>query len=1289
MLLFALTIFGQEEIWMRPNLGQWHENVEYKIGIPGGEMFLEGDGITYLFHSFGDVYDEAHAGHDHHHEEKDVPTQVQAHSLRAKFIGANPSVGFDHRGESPFYENYILGNDPSKWVSELRAYEEVEYMNLYDGINLQLYRSNGTLKYDVLINAGSDPSQFRVQYEGQDDIRIRNEELIVITRLATITESKPIAYQWDGGIKRNVPCRFKLKGDVVTFEFPEGYDPDLDLVIDPELAFSSYTGSTADNWGMTACPDVDKKMIGAGIVFSSGYPTVSAFMPSYNGGDLDVALSKWTEDGSGLVYSTYIGGAGSESPHSIIVNEANELFMLGITSSGDFPMGSAPYDGTYAGGTAFTYSGLNFFGGSDLFVFKLNAAGTFPLGSTFYGGTANDGYSSSANVRFNYGDGLRGEIMVDEASNVYITSSTSSSDIPIVGGFDNTLGGSQDAIVAKFNSGLSSLLWSTYIGGTAGESGNSVQVASDGDIYVGGGTTSSNLPNTGAGVNPSYQGGITDGYVYKFNAPSYGSPVGTYIGTSDYDQTYFVQLDADDDVYLYGQTRGSYPITPGLYGNPNSGQFLHKLSNDLSTTEWTSTFGASSGNEELSPTAFLVSDCYKIYIAGWGGVTNSTGPASNSSSSGMPIPDPGEAYQSVTDGSDFYLAVFSPNMADIEYATYLGNTTGTGSGDHVDGGTSRFDKEGGVYHAVCAACGGGDWPTTPGAWSEVNGAASDNRCNMAVFLFELSKIEATLSAASPVVCIPDPVNFINDSENGNAYFWDFGDGSGTSTAFAPSYAYTDPGIYTVMLVVFDTSGCFEPDTAYIEVEIQLAEAQAGSLTDTICPGQTVELWAIGGDSYSWGPADLLDDPSSANPIATINEETTFTVTVESACGTSEVEVTVYVFETSGSAGGDTAICVGGSAEIFATGGGTYSWSPATTLDDPSSATPLATPLTTTYYQVDITTEEGCLIEDTVLVWVDQDIPYPNLIDEVKLCKGNSIQIYAGGATDYLWEPDYNISDVNIYNPTVWPTVDTSYAVTFTNACGSSYDTVDVDVIEIIATASPDTTVCPGDPVNLWASGGDFYSWEPSAAIQEPNDSITTARPWSPTVYTVVVSDVNGCFDIEEVYVLTYPQPAITVSPNVYAMQGDTAEIYAEGDGFITWAPPYNISCTNCPSAFVWPEIEQTYVATLTDENSCTVSAPVTIFFDPLIYVPNAFSPNGDGMNDFFKAVASNIRNFEMLIFNRWGEVVWEGDNTEDFWDGRIRPTGIMAKDDAYVWQIRYEDLRGNKEVLRGHVILLK
>lgn len=1282
---FTQICFGQDEIWIKPNKGQWHDNIEYKINIPSGHMFLEKNGFTYNFTNTKDIHNHHDHEGDHHHTE-----EFQGHAVKTHFIGANSSPDFVEHDSSTHYENYFYGNDSSKWVNHSYSYERVDFMNLYPGIDLKFHQQNATLKYDLIIAPSIDPTQFKVRYDGQKKISIINEELVITTELGTITERAPYAYQTINGLKTKVDCYYLLNNNIMSFEFPNGYDTTKTLIIDPELAFSTFTGSTSDNWGMTACPDINGNLIAAGIVFGGGYPTTSgAYDGSYStsggiGSTVDIGLTKFSEAGNNLIYSTYIGGSGSETPHSIIVNQQNELYIMGATSSTNFPVSSNAYQQTHNGGpTSMTIDGINFNGGSDLFVFKLSANGGTLLASTFVGGSEADGISDgNSNIHYNYGDQLRGEIIVDENSNVFITSTTKSNNFPIVGGFDSSLGGPQDAVILKLNSNLSSLLWSTYLGGSNWESGNSIQLASNGDIYSVGGTTSSNFPSTNGQLNPTFKGGATDGYITKFSAPSYNNPKSSYLGTTGYDQAYFVQLDIDDKVYVYGQTDGSYPVSSAQYSNANSGQFIHKLNSNLTTSEWSSVFGSGTGQVEISPTAFLVSDCYEIYIAGWGGQTNqSNSSATSSSTNGFPVTS--DAYQSQTNGSNFYLALFTQDMLSLKYATFMGSLNG--SNDHVDGGTSRFSKSGKVYHAVCAACGGNSngFPTTPGVYSPSNNSSN---CNMAAFLFELSVIEATLSTGTPVTCIPNATLFENDSENGDTYEWIFGDGA-TSNEFEPSHLYTVPGDYNVMLIVSDASGCYEPDTAYVAVTIIAPDYQVWALTDTICPGETVQVFATGGTSFAWGPPELFDDPSSASPFVTINQETELTVDISSQCGSSTLNITIYVFGTDAESGLDTAICVGENVQLLASGGESYHWTPEASLDDPDIFNPNASPPITTYYTVEIITPEGCYIYDTTKVHVDQDIPYPNLIDEVSICLGDSIQIVANGATDYIWSPDINISSTVIYNPYVNPTDDISYAISFINACGFSYDTVDVNVIKILGSIVGDTIICPEDTAFLWASGGVDYDWTPNIHLNNPHEMNTNATPDYPITYYCLITDQFGCSSTLSTNIDLYNEPTISVSPTVYGFVGDTTLISAEGNGSIQWSPPEYINCVHCSDALVSPPNNFVYTATLTDANTCTTSKDVIINYDPLIFVPNTFTPDGDQYNNTFYAVANNVKEFEMLIFNRWGELIFQSSSIDQQWTGTYN--GKQALDDVYIWKINYSDLNGIAHQLVGHVTLLR
>ena len=1289
-IVLSAGVFGQDEIWIRPNAGQWHQNIDYKIGIPGGEMYLESQGFTYHFHNGSEILHHHQEDEEHGHHHDQTVDHFIGHVVRTHFLGSNPNHKYETLIPSPHVENYFLGNDSTKWVSNLKLYNQVNYIDLYDGIDLNLYEHDQTLKYDIEIQPDVNPDVFKVLYEGQDSVSIVDGKLFVYTSRGHFYESQPFAFQEIDGVKHEVTCQYHLSGDTLSFRFPEGYQTGETLIIDPILAFSTFTGSSADNWGMTACPDINDKLIAGGIVFGPGYPVTSgAFSTSYNGGNVDLGITKYNANGSALEFSTYIGGTGTETPHSIIVNTFNDLYIMGATSSANFPVSVNGHQNVHAGGTSTTVEGITFTGGTDIYVLRMNANGSSIIGGTFLGGSNNDGISDQNasifggyDVAYNYGDKLRGEIIIDQNSNVYITSSTRSSNFPILNGFDTNLSGGQDAIIAKFNSNLTSLLYSTYVGGSGVESGNSIKLSSTGDIYAVGGTTSTNFPATSGNYNASYNGGTTDGYVIKLDAPAYNIVNSTYLGTNDYDQAYIVDLDLQDSVYVYGQSDGNYPVTAGKYVNANSGQFIHKLSTDLTTSQWSSVFGAGTGNAEISPTAFLISDCYEIYVAGWGGNTNSNNSnASGSTTTGFPVTF--DAHQANTSGSNFWLGVFEPNMANLKYATFMGSLNG--ANDHVDGGTSRFNKQGKVYHAVCAACTGitNGFPTTPGVYSPTNGSGN---CNMASFLFELAQIEATISTAVPVTCLPNSTVFLNTSLNGNTYQWFFGDGD-SSSVFSPTHLYPGPGLYTVTLIVSDINGCYTPDTTTLEVEILQPFYDAYPQEDTICPGTSVQVFATGGVSYSWSPPALFNNPNIASPLATIDNDTTLTVTIQNDCGSTVLSFDVFVFDTPGGTGPDTALCAGSDTPLSAWGGDFYYWSPGITLNDSTIANPIASPTVSTEYVCRIVTPDGCNVFDTTFVLVDQTIATPNVIDEVTICEGDQVQITANGASTFSWTPSYYISNTTINNPIVFPPQTTTYYIGFINACGTAVDSVVVNVSKLNTGIRPDTMICPGEPVGLWATGGATYDWSPEFLVTDPTSSSSIAHPWQDTEFIVAIANDDGCKDTLSFFVEVFDLPELKVSNDVYAVKGDLIPIWAEGLGTIEWVPPAFMTCSTCPQTEVFPPKNTNYTAVLTDANGCKIQDDVAIYYDPIIYVPNTFTPDNNDYNNVFRAVTQNIIEFEMTIYNRWGEVVFQSFDPDAAWDGYYG--GSLSQDGVYVWKIWYSDLNGVRDELVGHVVLLK
>lgn len=1278
VLLVNCAVLAQE-VWLHPNNGQWDDRIEYKVELDLGEMLIEKDKFTY---NLTDIKIHHHKHQDHENDE-----EIAWHVIKTSFVDSDWSGEVIQSGKSEFYRNYIIGNDQSKWKGHVYSYKDLTLKNYYPGIDLLLDGDNG-LKYSFVVRPGIEANVIKMHYEGQDRLMISEDgSLHIANRFGEITESAPLAWLQESGA--NVEVAFELLNDTIVFHFPNGYDKTETLIIDPSLVFSSYTGAGADNWGMTATPDENGNLFAGGIVFGfNGYPTTTGAFQTVNvsgmGNNLvDMGITKFTADGSSLIYSTYLGGVGSETPHSLIANSANELFVFGVTSSNNFPMAGSSFDNTYAGGPGSIVNNINFSSGSDLFVARLSADGSTLIASTYVGGSGTDGLNLSP-LEINYGDQYRGEITLDQAGNVLISSTTQSVDFPTQFGTQGALSGQQDAVLFKMPPTLSSLTWSTFFGGTGYETGNSIQVAANGDVYVAGGTTSPAMPFF-SGYDISF-GGVADGYLARFNAANGAILTGTFIGLGERDQAFFVQLDIDDKVYVLGQTESDLGITGGLYGNPNSGQFIHKFNHNLTALEWKTMVGASSGHVEISPTAFLVSDCYDIYFSGWGGQVNiSNGFALNSTTNGFPVTV--DAYQPTTNGSNFYIGVLSANAGSLKYGTFFGGTSSL-SPEHVDGGTSRFDKSGRIYHAVCGGCGAnsGGFTTTPGAWSNQNGS---NNCNLAAFKFELNVIEAIVSTPSTVVCLPSPVIFNNNSANGNTFFWDFGDNN-TSTAVNPSHVYPGAGTYNVTLVVTDSNQCFSPDS--VEFVVHIGDFNGGivPLPGPVCPNEPVQLEAYGGANYLWSPAQFLDNPNIYNPVATVASQQEFMVIISDSCGVDTAYVTVDVFGGGSTISDDVTVCIGQSTQLQATGGGTYSWTPTTFLNNPNIASPICTPTNAIQYTVDIVSPEGCTMTETVNVGVDFNPPVPVMPDTVRVCENSTVEISVSGGEIYNWSPNQNISAIDTNVVTITASQSMYYYCIFSNSCGSVLDSVYVEVVKAEISAFGDTIMCPGETATIWAEGGVSYAWSPISGLSSPQANQSAATPLEPTNYVVTGIDTNGCIDTDTVFVDLYPKPYVYTSPDAYVFYDDDVHLYAYGSstGTYSWSPTENLTCVNCTNPIATPNQNFTYMVEFIDENGCVDTDLVNIFYDPILYIPNTFTPgDGDEFNNTFHPEGGNIREFEMEIYNRWGQLIYTLEHFRDSWDGTYK--GVYCQDGTYTWKAKFKDLEGVEHVVTGHVNLIR
>jgi gliding motility-associated-like protein len=1195
-IFFSSAVFSEHEKKREPaslirfteNKNQWDKTILYRAQLDGGALFLEKNCFTYSFYD-KETLRESHAPTQYKKYEENrkknptiaqSKTPIRSHAFRMTFINAEPFVETSANQPTYDYCNYFIGNDKSKWVSNVKNYSEVNYTNIYKNINLQIFGLQNSIKYNFYVAPKGNTGDIELLYEGISSIYLDDEGTLHLkTSLNELIEQRPFAYQWVGNKQVPVPCKFLLEGTTIHFNFPIGYNKNKELIIDPVLVFAASSGSLADNFGMTGTYDAQGNLYSGGTAFGQGYPTtLGAYDTTYNGivqdGRTDVVITKYDSSGSFLHYSTYIGGAANtEIVTSLIVNAQNQLLLYGATGSSDFPVTPTAYDTTFNGGDSlnFVFNGTMFNKGTDIYVAKLDATGSSLLASTFIGGSLNDGVNRNNNqvlwccdnlgnpfleydldsLQYNYGDQYRGEINVDNYDNIYIASSTRSPDFPIVNGFDASLGGQQDAVVFKFNTHLSQLLWSTYLGGSDNDAGYAMTLDDSANIYVTGGTRSVDFPTTAGALQTSYKGGKADGYITRIKNDGSTILQSTLWGTVAYDQTYFVQLDKNNDVYVVGQTEGVMPVTAGVYNNPNSGQFITKINDSLNTLLLSTVFGNGNGIPNISPAAFLVDYCGNIYVSGWGG-NIIFGPATT----GMPLKN---AIQPTTDGYNFYLIVLSANAASLQYATYFG---GALSREHVDGGTSRFDKKGIVYQSVCAGCGGhDDFPVTAGAWpntgADVNHNIQDNNCNNGVFKFDFQVplVDGNFIINKLSGCSPLTLNLNYQNPSGANYLWDFGNGTGSSTNENPTVIYATPGTHTITLYAFNPASCNKGDTTFQYVTVYPPILTDFNFTVVPCSDQV-----------------FFNDSSITAPISWLWEF----------------------------GDGDSSI-VKNPQHIY-------------NFKD--------------IYDVILISANANGCQDTADVQLDLTLPPVTVNLSGTICKTSKIQLNANGGIAYNWSPSNNLTNPNIANPIANPDTTTTYSVT-----------------------------------------------------------ITTINKYGDTCTQQLSTKVNV------IDFTPYTLKAIADNDTIFEGQSTTLHAIVNPASPVSWASSTGAPLPNLMNLTVSPTVTTTYTASIvsSQQADCLIKSIITIEVIACnlsdIFIPNTFTPNGDGNNDVLYVRGNNISDLYFAVYNRWGQIVFETKDITKGWNGIYED--MKADPVVFAWYLRATCYNGKLLEKKGNVTLIR
>ena len=614
----------------------------------------------------------------------------QVSVVRMALDGANQSSQLVGMDPLPGKSNYLIGSNPAKWHRNVPQFAQVRYDNVYRGIDLVYYGNQGRVEYDFKVAPGADPKQIALRFPGSRKVELTSSGDVVLATVAgNVRLETPRVYQEIGETQQPVAGRFILRdNNRVGFELG-AYDHSRTLIIDPVLTYSTYLGGSG-NEGCTAisgsvkagCPAI--AVDSAGNAYVAGTTTSTDFPPSGTpfqaalSGGADIFIAKFNSAGSALIFSTYLGGTGTDTSAGVAADSGFNVVVAGTTNSADFPT-----NGTNA---AFQPSALS--SGNHVFVSKLDSTGSNLLYSTYLSGstgadndtglaldvrgrayltgtttstdfpTTSGAFQTTSKATNQFflskidpaltgagslvystylggsapasGVTVGGGIAVDTSStspSVLITGGTNFTDMPVVNASQGTNAGGIDAFVAKFiptNASGTEQIYLTYLGGSGDDIGNGIAVDAGGSAYVTGSTTSSNLPAAGTGPFQPASGGGTDAFLVKLNNPTSGSSVAltysTYLGGSGTDDGLAVSVDSLQGARVTGYTDSSNfhtqaPVQVSLGGGTDA--FAARIDTTATTATAAghySTFLGGSGNDR--GTGIAVDPQGASYVAG-------------------------------------------------------------------------------------------------------------------------------------------------------------------------------------------------------------------------------------------------------------------------------------------------------------------------------------------------------------------------------------------------------------------------------------------------------------------------------------------------------------------------------------------------------------------------------------------------------------------------------------------------------------------------------------------------
>ncbi|MCB0807900.1 MAG: hypothetical protein KDB96_01340 [Flavobacteriales bacterium] len=1203
----------EQQLEFVENNGQFGDRVRYRLDLPHGQAVATPEGMVISMFDPASVAQRQREGILIEQEVqrglpmRDLTWRQRGHAWLMRPVGASPRMRVEgrhaHRGTS----NFFLGD---RQAMDVTSYQEVWYRDVYPGIDLRYYPAeDGSLEYDLLCNAGSDPNDIALAFDGIEGLRLNAEgELVLPTLLGEVSFPAPYVYQQVRGREVEVPSTYRIDEEG-RLRFTLGdHDATIPLVIDPiALRWATWvnTASTGDNHGhcIWVDPNDGAIYVVARVVGTTDQITPGAFDVTANG-NLEIIIGKYLEPatigGSGTrVWQTYVGGNGDDNPYAMEQGPDGNLYITGQTTSTNFPL---------LGGPDFSGPSIDQQGqsGVDVFVLKINTAGT-SIKASVIGGNGTDN---------NF------DVRLAANNDVFVCGSTTSTNLATLNpgtGASNTNNGSNDVLVFRLGQDLSSLVWMENYGGSGSDVGSiMLHDLVSGDLFVGGNTSSNNFPLLNA--RQSSRGGSSAGFIQRRLGATGGALWSSYFSSSSGDDANLLCMAFNNDrteIYFGGVTEGlnSANITTGVYDTGHNGSNDFYVAHmDIDQNFIAGTYIGGSGNE-VNMMGLNTDQNDDVYVFGYTG----SGNFPTSAAPDVPL------QTSNNGGDDKVFLKLESDLASLEFSTYYG-----GSQDDYDPVGERGIKFSNCRIYTIVTSESNNIPLTQGALNTTkNSSSSIYEPGLVVWANPPDLLGNTITG-NQTVCAGDVPTDITGSEpayvlptivRNNAassypslgsaatYQWQISTDSLTWNDIPGATAQDLPGALvgpltqkTFIRRIIGGDACILAGAADQVVTVRIIGVTA-QVTNVTCNGANNGSITAQSDgqppfSYQWSSGQTTQTITGLTP-----GNYTVTVTDGSGCqasGTFQVNepplltASVNVVDaTCNTSNGSASTSVAGGTPPYI-----YQWSNGSSGSSISGVPGGA-------YSVTITDQLGCSITlptnigNTGLPGADAG---PSI--EITCLNGPAVQLSGSSPTNgvsFAWTASNGgniVSGANTATPEV--NAPGTYTLTVTNdqsGCTSSDQVVvteDTDLPDASASVSGILT-CAVTSVQVngaSTTAGVSFSWTGPGGFNssDQNPVVTTAG-----TYVLTVTGANGCTSTANALVdEDLDLPGASASGGTLTCDVTSVMLMGGGNGSYSWTGPGGFTSSDQNPVVA---TAGTYTLTVTGANGCTSQASADVLLD--------------------------------------------------------------------------------------------